>query len=199
MKTYANLALLFEQMRLRAFQNARNSPEPAGTPQLPDGIPRGPPRILVVGPESSGKTTATKLLVNYATRSEANWEPMLVNLDTSDVSRDSCLSSATPDFKLCQGGYTVPGTISAAPVDSPIMTFSAANPLGLTASSAPTTLGSSALNPLVYWFGHLELRRKVMLMERLIRNLGDNVLERGRLDDKCCLQSISCRFEAQPS
>ena len=77
-----------------------------------------------------------------------------------------------------QGGWTVPGTISAVPITAPLGTASPANPLGSAATSAPTTLSSNALLPLVYWYGHPEIRRNPLLMDRLIRNLGENVMER---------------------
>jgi polyribonucleotide 5'-hydroxyl-kinase len=79
---------------------------------------------------------------------------------------------------LLQGGWTVPGTVSACPIADPIQTWSPASALGSSASSAPVALGSSALLPLVFWFGHSELQKKVMLMERLIRNMGEFVIQR---------------------
>jgi polyribonucleotide 5'-hydroxyl-kinase len=39
-------------------------------------------------------------------------------------------------------------------------------------------LSSNALLPLVYWYGHPEIKRNPLLMDRLIRNLGENVVER---------------------
>ena len=44
-----------------------------------------PPRVLVVGPEHSGKTTVCKILTNYAVRAGQNWSPFLVNVDPSEV------------------------------------------------------------------------------------------------------------------
>jgi polyribonucleotide 5'-hydroxyl-kinase len=63
----------------------------------------------------------------------------------------------------------------------PIPTSSPANPLGSTATSAPTALTSSALVPLVFWFGHSETRRNPKLMTALIQRLSDCI--RLRLDD----------------
>ena len=59
-----------------------------------------------------------------------------------------------------------------------IPTQTPANPLGSTATSAPTVLSSSALLPLVYWYGHAEARQNPLLLDRLIRNLGENVTSR---------------------
>ena len=74
-----NLHLLLEQMRVRAHHS------PNDTSSDDDEQRPKPPCVLVIGPESSGKTTATKILTNYAVRSPLEWQPMLVNLDTSDV------------------------------------------------------------------------------------------------------------------
>lgn len=91
MNAYANLSLIFEQMRLRAWLAARSQTADikiinSSNNAAAAGVPDAPPRILVIGPESSGKTTACKLLANYAVRTDAKWSPMLINLDTSEVS-----------------------------------------------------------------------------------------------------------------
>lgn len=81
-----------------------------------------------------------------------------------------------------QAAWSIPGTISAAVVRSPIGTASSANPLGSAATSAPTALASNALIPLTYWYGHPDTKSNPQLLDRLIRNLGVNVLERQDLD-----------------
>lgn len=40
------------------------------------------------------------------------------------------------------------------------------------------SLNSNALFPLAYWYGHADGKRNPQLMERLIRNLGENLDER---------------------
>lgn len=40
------------------------------------------------------------------------------------------------------------------------------------------SLGSNTLFPLVYWYGHADPKRNPQLMERLIRNIGENMDER---------------------
>ncbi|KAG6854548.1 Cleavage polyadenylation factor subunit clp1 [Blastosporella zonata] len=157
MAAYANLHIAFEQMRVRALAAARGSP-PRGDE------PNDPPRVLVLGPENSGKTTVSKILVNYAVRAGQGWTPLLVNVDPNE------------------GAWAAPGAISAAPVSSPIPTCSPANPLGSAATSAPTALPANALLPLVYWYGHAETRRNPLLMDRLVRNLGENVREKYEVD-----------------
>ncbi|KAI0006202.1 Pre-mRNA cleavage complex II protein Clp1-domain-containing protein [Russula compacta] len=157
MYAYANVHLALEKMRVRALASQRGSPLPPGSDQELDPEP---PRVLVLGPENSGKTTVCKILTNYAVRAGQGWTPMYVNTDPSE------------------GGWTVPGSISAVPVTAPLGTASPANPLGSAATSAPTVLSSNALLPLVYWYGHPEIKRNPLLMDRLIRNLGENVMER---------------------
>jgi polyribonucleotide 5'-hydroxyl-kinase len=63
-----------------------------------------------------------------------------------------------------------------------IPTCTPANPFGATATSAPTALSSSALLPIVYWFGHLETKRNRQLVERIIQNLADSMKQKFRQD-----------------
>ncbi|KAH9483911.1 Cleavage polyadenylation factor subunit clp1 [Psilocybe cubensis] len=161
MRSYANLHIALEQMRVRALRQIRGSPIPS------HDIPKyDPPRVLVLGPEHSGKTTVCKILTNYAVRAGQGWSPFLVNVDPSE------------------GGWAAPGAISVAPVYAPIPTASAANPLGSAATTAPVSLSSNALLPLAYWYGHPETKRNPLLMDRLIRNLGDNINDRFELDNE---------------
>lgn len=75
-----------------------------------------------------------------------------------------------------------PGTISVAPVYGPIPTASPANPLGSAATTAPMSLTANALLPLVYWYAHPDIKKNPLLMDRLIRNLGSNIMDRFDLD-----------------
>ncbi len=77
MVPYANLHLAFEQMRIKAKNsdpNSRNEPAP------------DPPRVMIIGPENSGKTTASKIIANYAVKAPRLCTPALVNLDPAEVS-----------------------------------------------------------------------------------------------------------------
>ncbi|KAF9469333.1 Pre-mRNA cleavage complex II protein Clp1-domain-containing protein [Collybia nuda] len=160
MAAYANLHIAFEQMRVRALRTLHRSPSYDDDPSANTE----PPRVLILGPENSGKTTVSKILINYAVRAGQGWSPLLVNVDPSE------------------GGWSAPGAISVAPVHSPLPTCSPANPLGSAATSAPTALSSNALLPLVYWYGHAEIKRNPLLMDRLIRNMGENVNEKYDVD-----------------
>ncbi|KAL5636849.1 hypothetical protein ACGC1H_000725 [Rhizoctonia solani] len=146
-----NIHTAFEQMRIRAHR--------ALTANQPETAKSRPPRVLVLGPENSGKTSACKIWCNYAVRGRS-WCPTLVNLDVND------------------GGWTIPGTMSACPLSSAIPTCTPANPFGATATSAPTALSSSALLPIVHWFGHTDPKRNPQLVEKLIRTLADGVRQK---------------------
>jgi len=160
MAAYANLHIAFEQMRVRALRDLRGSP----VPDYERNKPTDPPRVLVLGPENSGKTTICKLLINYAVRAGQGWSPLLINTDPAE------------------GGWAVPGALSVTPVHSPLPTSSPASPLGAAATSAPTALSSNALLPLAYWYGHAESKRNPLLMERIIRNIGENINDKYQVD-----------------
>ncbi|KAJ8523094.1 hypothetical protein ONZ45_g369 [Pleurotus djamor] len=150
-------------MRVRALSNMNGSPISDDDGDVPNAA-TNPPRVLVLGPENSGKTTIAKTLTNYAIRAGQNWAPLLANVDPSE------------------GAWAIPGTISAAPINAPLMTYSPSNPLGSAATSAPMAVSSNALFPLVYWYGHATIAKNPLLMERLIRNLGQNVDDRWEVD-----------------
>lgn len=57
------------------------------------------PRVLVCGPQDSGKSTLCRILLNYAFR--ASWMPMFVDLDVG------------------QNAITIPGVLAATPITAP--------------------------------------------------------------------------------
>jgi polyribonucleotide 5'-hydroxyl-kinase len=177
MRVYANLHIALEQMRVRALREIRGSPVPPGETADSD-----PPKVLVLGPEHSGKTTICKVLTNYAVRAGQSWSPFLVNVDPSEVS--VILLEKIAIFLRSQGGWSVPGALSVAPVYGPIPTASPSNTLGTAATTAPMSLAANALLPLAYWYGHAETKKNPLLVERHIRNLGENINERFALDSE---------------
>lgn len=84
MHAYANVHLALEQMRVRALRAMHGSPPSSDDEGSADANPE-PPRVLILGPENSGKTTVAKILVNYAVRTGQEWTPMLVNTDPGEV------------------------------------------------------------------------------------------------------------------
>jgi hypothetical protein len=108
MHAYANVHLALEKMRVRALSSHRGSPLPPGLDQEVD---TDPPRVLVLGPESSGKTTVCKILTNYAVRAGQGWTPMYVNTDPSEVC--VCVCVPVPPFgALC--GWVLTLVVSRA-------------------------------------------------------------------------------------
>ena len=81
MYPYANIHLTLEKMRIRAQAVLHGTPLPPGD----DDSEAEPPRVLVLGPENSGKTTVCKILTNYAVRAGQDWEPIYVNVDPGEV------------------------------------------------------------------------------------------------------------------
>jgi polyribonucleotide 5'-hydroxyl-kinase len=81
MTAYANVHMALEQMRVRALRAIHGSP----ASEDEQDVKTESPRVLVLGPESSGKTTLCKILTNYAVRSGQDWAPMLINVDSSEV------------------------------------------------------------------------------------------------------------------
>ena len=72
----------------------------------------------------------------------------------------------------------LPGTISAASVTAPLQTSTPSHTLGSSATSAPAHMSSNALVPVAYWYGHADTKRNPLLLDRLIRNLGENVWDK---------------------
>jgi polyribonucleotide 5'-hydroxyl-kinase len=92
------------------------------------------PRAMVVGPTDAGKSTISRVLLNYAHRGQ--WECTAVDLDVG------------------QGGITVPGTLCAAPVSGPV--GPAAESLASDASAPPLAFyfghASPSENPALFRF-----------------------------------------------
>ena len=90
MTAYLNIHIALEQRRIRALKLHRNSPTLDESRNDSGEIGYSePPRVLVLGPENSGKTTFCKILANYIVRAGQGWTPMLVNLDPSEVRKNS--------------------------------------------------------------------------------------------------------------
>ena len=105
MHAYANVHLALESMRVRALRAVHGSPvlSPAPAPgrsgSSSDAERADPPRVLVLGPENSGKTSVCKILANYAVRAGQGWAPIYVNVDPAEVCPLHPRSSSSPSSR----------------------------------------------------------------------------------------------------
>ncbi|XP_073020906.1 protein CLP1 homolog [Primulina huaijiensis] len=88
MISYVNVHAVLDARRNRA----KAAPSDSDTSQGP--------RVIVVGPTDSGKSTLSRMLLSWAAKQ--GWKPTFVDLDTG------------------QGSITIPGCIAATPVELPI-------------------------------------------------------------------------------
>ncbi|KAM1015288.1 hypothetical protein ACFX1T_044982 [Malus domestica] len=86
--SYVNVHAVLEERRHRA------------KPLPPDDLNSQGPRVIVVGPTDSGKSTLSKMLLSWAAKK--GWKPTFVDLD------------------IGQGAITIPGCIAATPIEMPI-------------------------------------------------------------------------------
>ncbi|KAA8548315.1 hypothetical protein F0562_004744 [Nyssa sinensis] len=88
MISYVNVHAVLEGRRNRAKASSSDSDSSQG------------PRVIVVGPTDSGKSTLSRMLLSWA--SKQGWKPTFVDLD------------------IGQGSITIPGCIAATPIEMPI-------------------------------------------------------------------------------
>ncbi|GAA5960259.1 hypothetical protein JCM21900_002443 [Sporobolomyces salmonicolor] len=164
--TYFNLHLSLSRLRLLSRPSSFSLTRDLSQPD--DEVP--PPRVLVVGERGSGKSSLIKMLTNWRNRearatlaksgNRAAPGLTIANLDPSD------------------GAWTVPGTVGIVSTSYLLPTTTPAAPFGTSFSSGPpvpfpppastSDSGSApyvppvnpdayapALNPLVYYYGHL--------------------------------------------
>ncbi|WVR07435.1 hypothetical protein IAU60_004476 [Kwoniella sp. DSM 27419] len=130
-----NIHLALERTRIlakRALINGMSNQE---------RIDRGP-RVMIVGPPSSGKTTVVKNLVNMALGTGMGWTPTVVGLDPASPSN------------------LVAGTLSLSTPSHPIPTHHLAHPMGSPPSSTPSNMLSADVPTVGWWLGALEPTNK---------------------------------------
>nr|XP_043615202.1 protein CLP1 homolog [Erigeron canadensis]XP_043615203.1 protein CLP1 homolog [Erigeron canadensis]XP_043615204.1 protein CLP1 homolog [Erigeron canadensis]XP_043615205.1 protein CLP1 homolog [Erigeron canadensis] len=88
MISYVNVHAVLEGRRNRAKAAASDTDASQG------------PRVIVVGPTDSGKSTLSRMLLSWAAKQ--GWKPTFVDLD------------------IGQGSITIPGCIAASPIEMPI-------------------------------------------------------------------------------
>ncbi|WFD35642.1 polynucleotide 5'-hydroxyl-kinase [Malassezia cuniculi] len=223
MFTYgANLHLHLERLRLRAREQLRtdsalqsqlaaldvesaNVPAPGDQESVYRANGQGP-RVMVVGPESAGKTSLIKFLANYALRSPAvasvsdsNTARRLTRRDAEDHSEDEAepedtdgLSDITGWWPVIvaldpsEGAVPLPGCMSALPLSPLPMTSlpspSPAVPYGVTlqtSGSLPPSVSSvQSVVPLIHWLGRHNVRENEQHSRRVVDWLAHGVEKR---------------------
>ncbi|CAI0453508.1 unnamed protein product [Linum tenue] len=89
MVSYVNVHAILEGRRIQAKASSSGDSEPT----------QGP-RVIVVGPTDSGKSSLSRMLLSWAAKQ--GWKPTFVDLDVG------------------QGAITIPGCIAATPIELPI-------------------------------------------------------------------------------
>ncbi|KAI8319692.1 putative cleavage/polyadenylation factor ia subunit clp1p [Martensiomyces pterosporus] len=142
MDSYINVHMALQQLRVQAHHEVSEN----------GGSSKAAPRVMIVGPEDSGKTSLAKLLLNYAVRQgEA---PLYVDLDPQDAS------------------VTVPGTISATPVTHTVDAEAGFMGYAVASSNAPPA------TPIVWQYGHENPADNPTLFSLLVDRLAESLRKR---------------------
>lgn len=142
--SHVNLHARLNDMRVDAFRQRREGP-----------------RVLVVGPPSSGKTTVAKTLTSYATRQ--GYQVITVNANPKE------------------GMLSLPGTLSAS-VFATVMDPEAVDGWGSTPTSGPSTIPVKL--PMVFNYGRESAEDDEDLYRELIARLAGAVSSRLSEDDE---------------
>ena len=206
---YANLHLNLERARIRAREQLRTDPsllqtldavdvsEPAKPMSYEQGVESDAdlyraagqgPRVMVVGPESAGKTSLIKYLANYAMRSPAvasvrEGESKREKTEESDEDGDEkTMSEITGWWPMivtldpAEGAVPVPGCISAIPLTPTPITWlpspSPALPYGVTPQTTgalpPSVSTVHSVMPMTLWVGKENMRENERHSKRLV-------------------------------
>lgn len=114
------------------------------------------PRVLIAGPKDVGKSTLSALLLNYCLR--LGGKPTFVDLDVG------------------QGSITLPGTVSATPLDINSLTVEED--------------GFALTTPLVYFYGHDSPAENPELLQLYVDQLAKSVQQRVQADAEGTCQDV---------
>ncbi|KAK4688997.1 polyribonucleotide 5'-hydroxyl-kinase, partial [Tremellales sp. Uapishka_1] len=129
-----------------------------------EGTTRGP-RVMVVGPSSSGKSTIVKNLVNLALGSGMNWRVGVAGLDPTSPSN------------------LIPGSLSLSTPTHPLPTHHLAHPLGSPPTSLPSSSLAADVSTLGWWYGSTEPSNKgAEIWRKLVDQMGLRWQERCEKD-----------------
>lgn len=140
-----------EETPMNSYINIHTALEGLRDKSEKDNVPG--PKVLIVGPKDSGKTSLAKILLSYAVRQ--NRAPIFIDLDP------------------CEGSVTMPGSLTATPLKQLLdIELGLANLLSL------TTEDDVSPQPLVYYFGYSSPAEKTKLYQLYVERLGDMVAKR---------------------
>jgi polyribonucleotide 5'-hydroxyl-kinase len=150
---YVNTHAQLEALRDEASSSTTQQPQQMNVPgasSAPQPLIQGP-RVLIVGPAESGKSSLCKTLIAYATK--VGRTPLWVDLDPLD------------------NAISIPGTLSAAPMTAAAVTVETYSTCGI----PPSTV-----HPLVMWHGsntklHPDLFRAQV--DRLAQNINQRLAQ----------------------
>lgn len=142
MVTYVNLHFALDALRDQASLDEKDAP-----------------RVLVLGPENSGKTSLVKLLVSYATK--LGRLPVAVNLDVKE------------------GMLTIPGTLSTAAFSSIV---DVEQGWGSSPTNGPTHVPVKL--PLIYYYGSANPDDSTQVFKALVTRLALAVMSRLQDDEE---------------
>eukprot|EP00560_Eucampia_antarctica_P000519 CAMPEP_0197834594 /NCGR_PEP_ID=MMETSP1437-20131217/22997_1 /TAXON_ID=49252 ORGANISM="Eucampia antarctica, Strain CCMP1452" /NCGR_SAMPLE_ID=MMETSP1437 /ASSEMBLY_ACC=CAM_ASM_001096 /LENGTH=483 /DNA_ID=CAMNT_0043439415 /DNA_START=48 /DNA_END=1499 /DNA_ORIENTATION=+ len=145
-ETVSNIAFVnthaqLEALRDEAWNNNSNESENSS-------ISINGPRVLLVGPADSGKSSLVRILLAYAVK--LGRSPLLVDLDVS------------------QNMLSVPGTITASPITSDACT-------PLSHASMGSSIDNSGTTPLVLFYGSTDPFSHPDLYRAQLTRLGQNI------------------------
>jgi len=190
-----NIHLALERLRILA---KRNSSPVDGNGSIHKGSWRGP-RVMVVGPPSSGKTTVVKNLVNMALGSGMGWSVGVVGLDPSSV---RCLVFGLNCMLLTeqiQPVNLIPGSLSLSTPIQPLPSHHLAHPLGSPPTSIPASTLSADVATLGWWYGHLEpTNRGSDVWRKIVTSIGERWRERCEKDPIGKLELLIPLADRQP-
>lgn len=136
MTSYSNVHFALDAMRSEAQKGNREGP-----------------KVMLIGPDDSGKTSLVKILLSYALKQ--GHKATYVNLDTSE------------------GGFTIPGTISATQISGVLDVTE-----GFGSSSTTGSTTASLKIPIVYHHGSTNYKDNTKLYKLLVSKLAYAVRER---------------------
>ncbi|CAK9782848.1 hypothetical protein CC85DRAFT_120653 [Cutaneotrichosporon oleaginosum] len=114
------------------------------------------PRVMVLGPPSSGKTTVVKCLVNMALGTGLGWNVTVAGIDPSSPAN------------------LIPGTLSLSTPTHALPSHHLAHPFGSPPASLPSNTQSADVPTLGYWYGALEpTSRGAPIWHKLVASMSE--------------------------